>query len=226
MQKLLIWKEIIENIFSISMDSNPSIPVALKWYNLFFKRMFDIALSSIGILLTGWLIAIAYILSSLSTGSNGFFLQKRVGRNGVLFTVIKIRTMRNVTGISTNVTQSNDPRITRLGHFFRKTKIDELPQLFNVFLGHMSFVGPRPDVPGFADKLSGPDRVILSVRPGITGPATIRFRNEEQILAQQADSEKYNQEVIWPEKVRLNREYVEDYSFWRDLRYIWQTIFD
>lgn len=134
--------------------------------------------------------------------------------------------MRNVTGISTNVTQSNDPRITRLGHFFRKTKIDELPQLFNVFLGHMSFVGPRPDVPGFADKLSGPDRVILSVRPGITGPATIRFRNEEQILAQQADSEKYNQEVIWPEKVRLNREYVEDYSFWRDLRYIWQTIFD
>jgi lipopolysaccharide/colanic/teichoic acid biosynthesis glycosyltransferase len=106
----------------------------------------------------------------------------------------------------------------------RTAKIDELPQLLNVLVGQMSFVGPRPDVPGFADALVGAERVILSVRPGITGPATLRFRNEEEILSLQSDPEAYNREVIFPEKVRLNRQYVESYSFWADLKYIYLTV--
>jgi lipopolysaccharide/colanic/teichoic acid biosynthesis glycosyltransferase len=187
--------------------------------------MFDVAVSSIGILLTGWLIGAAYVLSSLDTGSSGFFVQKRVGKNNVLFPMIKIRTMRSVPGISTTVTESNDPRVTRLGRFFRRTKVDELPQLFNVLVGHMSFVGPRPDVPGYADTLTGDDRIILSIRPGITGPATLRFRNEEELLAKQPDPECYNREVIYLEKVRLNRDYFQNYSFLRDIEYMVATVF-
>ncbi len=190
------------------------------------KRLFDIVASLIGLILTGWLILLAFVLSSIDTHQSGFFTQKRVGKNGHLFRVIKIRTMRDLPDIDTTVTRENDPRITRLGRFWRKTKIDELPQLINVFLGQMSFVGPRPDVPGYADQLTGPDRIILSVRPGITGPATLAFRNEEKLLAQQDDPETYNRQVIWPEKVRLNREYIENYSFWQDMKYIWQTIFE
>jgi len=133
--------------------------------------------------------------------------------------------MRDVAGVDTSVTTNTDPRITRLGAFFRKAKIDELPQLINVLLGQMSFVGPRPDVPGFADRLQGEERIVLSVRPGITGPATLKYRNEEEILAQQDDPERYNREVIYPDKVKINVEYVRSYSFWRDLRYIGRTVF-
>ena len=133
--------------------------------------------------------------------------------------------MRSSDTVSTVVTTSTDPRITPLGRFWRRTKIDELPQLFNVLIGNMSFVGPRPDVPGFADLLEGEDRVILSVRPGITGPATLKYRNEESLLASVDDPEAYNREVIFPDKVRINREYIENWSFWRDMRYIFTTIF-
>lgn len=198
---------------------------ALRLKHAVIKRLFDIIVSLIGLVLTGWLILLVFALSSIDTRKNGFFTQQRVGKEGRLFRVIKIRTMRDLPDIDTTVTQDNDPRITRLGRFWRKTKIDELPQLINVLLGQMSFVGPRPDVPGFADRLTGPDRIILTIRPGITGPATLRFRNEECLLAQQEDPEAYNREVIWPEKVRLNREYIKNYSFRRDLTYIWQTLF-
>ena len=133
--------------------------------------------------------------------------------------------MREVPSFDTVVTTSHDPRITRLGRILRKTKIDELPQLINVFLGQMSFVGPRPDVPGFADKLVGPDRIILTIRPGITGPATLKYCKEEELLALQTDPEQYNLEVIFPDKVRINREYIEHYRFWNDIKYILQTVF-
>jgi len=179
----------------------------------------------VGLLLTWWLIAIAWILASVDTGSNGFFTQQRVGLNGRLFNVIKIRTMRVVPEISTTVTTSQDARITRLGRFWRRSKIDELPQLINVLLGHMSFVGPRPDVPGFADRLEGEDRIVLSVRPGITGPATLKYRNEEDILSTLNDPEAYNREVIFPDKVAINRRYVEEWSFLEDVRLIMSTIF-
>lgn len=197
----------------------------MSQWNRVVKRFFDFVVALIGLLLLWWLILIVYILATIDTRKSGFFIQERVGKDGKLFKVIKIRTMRDVPDVNTTVTRENDPRITRLGRFWRKTKIDELPQLINVLLGQMSFVGPRPDVPGFADQLTGPDRIILTVRPGITGPATLRFRNEEQLLAQQDDPEAYNRKVIWPEKVRLNREYVENYSFRQDIKYILQTLF-
>ncbi len=200
-------------------------PLIMSQRDRFLKRLFDLAASLMGLFLLWWLILIAYILASIDTRKSGFFIQERVGKDGKLFKVIKIRTMRDMPSIDTTVTRENDPRITRLGRFWRKTKIDELPQLINVVLGQMSFVGPRPDVPGFADRLTGPDRIILSVRPGITGPATLKFRDEEKLLALQDDPETYNREVIWPEKVRLNREYIENYSFRRDLQYIWRTLF-
>ncbi len=190
----------------------------------FVKRSFDIGLSLLGLLATGWIIVIAWVVSTLETRRNGFFTQFRVGRHGKLFKVIKIRTMRDRPGIDTTVTASGDPRITPLGRFFRKTRIDELPQLINVLLGQMSFVGPRPDVPGFADCLDGYDNIILSIRPGITGPATLKYRDEERLLARQEDPETYNRDVLFPDKVQVNKAYIENYSFTRDLYYLWKTI--
>jgi lipopolysaccharide/colanic/teichoic acid biosynthesis glycosyltransferase len=195
----------------------------LELWERHLKRLFDIIVAAIGLIVLGWLILIAYVLARLDTGESGFFRQTRVGKDGKLFRVIKIRTMRYDPTLQTTVTASTDPRITRLGRFFRRTKIDELPQLINVLRGDMSLVGPRPDVPGFADKLSGEDRIILTIRPGITGPATLRFRNEEGLLAEQEDPEAYNRDVIYPEKVRLNRQYIENYSFRQDLQYILRT---
>lgn len=188
------------------------------------KRSFDVIASLAGLVALGWLIALTWLVASLDTGRSGFFRQTRIGRGGKPFRTIKIRTMRDVPSITTVVTTSRDPRITRVGRALRQTKLDELPQLINVLLGQMSFVGPRPDVPGFADTLDGDDRVILSLRPGITGPATLRFRNEEDILSGQPDPERYNREVIFREKVRLNRQYIERYRFRDDIKYILRTM--
>lgn len=188
------------------------------------KRSFDFAASFLGLLCVSWLIAIAWLLATIDTGVNGFFTQPRVGRHGRLFKVVKIRTMRPNGESGSTVTTAEDPRVTRLGRFWRRTKIDELPQLFNVVVGQMSFVGPRPDVPGFADRLEGEDRIILELRPGITGPAALAYRNEEALLASVPEPERYNREVIYPDKVRINREYIQNWSFWRDLRYILQTL--
>lgn len=188
------------------------------------KRTFDFLCAAGGLLVTFWLIALAWLLASIDTRQNGFFVQQRVGRHGRLFKVIKIRTMRPSVGYTTTVTTEKDPRITPLGRFFRRTKIDELPQLFNVFLGQMSFVGPRPDVPGFADRLEGSERAMLDLRPGITGPATLAYRDEEVLLASQSDPERYNHEVIWPDKVQLNLGYIRNWSLAADLRYIWKTV--
>jgi lipopolysaccharide/colanic/teichoic acid biosynthesis glycosyltransferase len=190
----------------------------------FVKRSFDFSVALAGLVLLWWMILISWALASLDTRSNGFFTQQRVGLNGRLFRVIKIRTMRNDRNFTTTVTTQHDPRITPLGRFWRKTKIDELPQLINVLLGQMSLVGPRPDVPGFADRLQGDDRIILSIRPGITGPATLKYRNEEQLLASVSEPEQYNREVIFPDKVRINRDYAENWSFFRDLKLIKETV--
>jgi lipopolysaccharide/colanic/teichoic acid biosynthesis glycosyltransferase len=188
------------------------------------KRAFDFFVAFFGLIASGWLILLAFLLASLDTRSNGFFVQERVGQNGRIFRVFKIKTMVAREGVSTTVTKSGDPRITTLGHFFRKTKIDELPQLWNVFVGDMSFVGPRPDVAGFADQLEGADKALLSIRPGITGPATLKYRNEEAFLAEVADPETYNFQVLWPDKVRINLEYIHNWSFRSDLGYIWKTV--
>lgn len=191
----------------------------------FLKRAFDFLFSLSGLLVSSILMVIIAILIKLDSPGPVFYRQWRVGKNGKLFKLYKFRTMvKDADRIGGTVTTADDPRTTRIGKILRKFKLDELPQLWNVLKGDMSFVGPRPDVPGFADKLKGKDRIILSVRPGITGPATLKFRDEEELLKQQENPEEYNLKVIWPEKVRINREYVENYSFWKDIKYILLTI--
>ncbi len=197
----------------------------MSTFDKFIKRSFDIFLSSVGIVIFLLPIIFLWGVSSLDTKLNGFFFQKRVGKNGKIFWLIKIRTMKMDNELSTTITTLNDPRITKLGSFFRKYKLDELPQLFNVLFGDMSFVGPRPDVPGYADKLIESEKeIFLSVRPGITGPATIEYRNEEILLKDQKDPFTYNKEVIFPDKVRINIDYIKNWSFSSDLRYIYLTI--
>lgn len=191
------------------------------------KRSFDLVLAIVGLALSWPVLVVAWVVATLDTRANGLFRQTRIGRGGEPFEVLKIRTMRAVGGAT--VTAAGDSRITRSGAVMRKFKIDELPQLLNVLRGDMSIVGPRPDVPGFADKLTGPDRVVLSVRPGITGPAALAYRHEEAILAAADDPETHNREVIWPDKVRINRAYVEDWSLAADLaslRYTLKSVLD
>lgn len=151
------------------------------------------------------------------------FTQKRVGQHGRLFTMYKFRSMMiNHSGSSISV--QGESRITPLGAKLRKYKLDELPELWNVLIGDMSFVGPRPDVPGYADKLEGENRRVLLLKPGITGPASLKYRNEEELLAQQEDPQKYNDEVLFPDKVRINIEYLDHWSFWNDIKIIIYTI--
>jgi lipopolysaccharide/colanic/teichoic acid biosynthesis glycosyltransferase len=199
--------------------------VGLSLGQRFLKRGFDVSVAVVGLIAFGWLILLGWLAATIDTRLNGFFTQTRVGRDGKTFKVIKLRTMKVSKTVTTTVTTSGDPRITKLGSLWRKTKIDELPQLINVLLGQMSLVGPRPDVPGYADRLEGSDRIVLTIRPGITGPASLKYRNEEEILATQLNPERYNREVIFVDKVRINREYVEKYNFLNDLKYIWQTAF-
>ena len=186
------------------------------------KRGFDIFVSATALAVLWPVILVAWRLAARDTGASGLFHQERVGKDGKPFTVHKIRTMRVNRG--STITARNDARITPLGAKLRRLKIDELPQLWNVLVGEMSLVGPRPDVPGYMDKLSGDDREILSLRPGITGPATLKYRDEETLLANAEDPETFNDTVIWPDKVRINREYIRNYSFWRDVRYLLATV--
>ena len=187
-----------------------------------FKVIFDYLLAVFLLILLLPLLLILVVISTLSTGKFGVFSQTRVGKNGKVFRIYKIRSMDVQRGDV--ITAENDPRITKFGHFIRKTKLDELTQLINIVKGEMSFVGPRPDVLGYADKLTGSDRIILSVKPGITGPATIFYRNEEHLLAMQKEKKKYNDEVIWPNKVKINREYLENWTFLNDIKIVIKTL--
>lgn len=202
-----------------------SLAGGLSLRSTIVKRVFDLVFSFLGLFFLWWLILITAFMAKMDTGKSGFFTQQRVGRFGKLFKVIKIRTMRTIPDIETTVTAAGDCRITKLGRFFRKAKIDELPQLINVLLGQMSFVGPRPDVSGFADMLEGDDQVILSIRPGITGPATLQYRNEEKLLASVDDPEIYNRDIIFPDKVKITREYIKNYTLLADIKYIFSTFF-
>jgi len=196
----------------------------LRTLQAFQKRTFDLFFATFGLLTLWWLILITWVCASFETRSNGFFIQKRVGLNGRMFSVIKIKTMRPIPNFETTVTKNGDPRITVLGAFFRKTKIDELPQLWNILVGDMSFVGPRPDVKGYADQLKGSERSILSIRPGITGPASLKYHDEAVLLAKQDDPESYNKNIIWPDKVRINMNYICNWSLKADICYIFKTI--
>jgi len=186
------------------------------------KRCFDIFAAALGLAILWPVIAVAWKLAARDTGATGFFRQERVGRDGKLFKVIKIRTMRAMDG--TTITTASDDRITPLGAKLRRYKIDELPQLWNVLIGDMSVVGPRPDVRGFLDCLEGEDRKLLQLRPGITGPASLKYRDEEEMLANVKNPEQHNTYVIWPDKVRINLEYMRNWSFVEDIRIILRTI--
>lgn len=189
------------------------------------KWLFDRIMSFVGlIVLSPVLLVVALLIRVKMPGGPVLFRQKRVGKDGELFTMVKFRSM-SVSHGGSSVSVAGESRITPLGAKLRKYKLDELPELWNVLVGDMSFVGPRPDVPGYADKLVGEDRVILKLRPGITGPASLKYRNEEELLAGVDDPQTYNDTVIFPDKVRINKEYYYNWSFRKDVRYIFQTIF-
>lgn len=194
---------------------------------MILKWIFDRLVSLIGLVCLSWLYLIVAILIKVKMpGGPVFFVQKRVGRYGKLVKVHKFRSMtvqkKNETFTGIAATEMN--RITPLGAKLRRYKIDELPELWDVFIGNMSFVGPRPDIPGYADRLKGDDLEVLRLCPGITGPASMKYRNEEEILALVDEPRKYNDEVIYPDKVRLNRYYLHNYSFVKDIQMIICTV--
>jgi len=184
------------------------------------KRSFDLIFSIILIPVLIVPIVIFLVIATIDTRQFGLFLQKRVGQHGRLFHIYKIRTLRKEKHVLGHL----DMSATSFGKFLRHYKLDELPQIFNVVSGTMGFVGPRPDIPGFADELKGDDRSILKVKPGITGPATLKYKDEEAILSQQLDPESYNRTIIWPDKVKINKKYIDNYSFSLDLNFILKSL--
>ena len=191
---------------------------------MWFKYVFDRIVSFIGLLIL-WpvLIIVAFLVKHYMPGGPVLFVQKRVGKDGRLFKMYKFRSM-TVNHNGSSISVAGESRITPFGAKIRKYKLDELPELWNVLIGDMSFVGPRPDVPGYADALKGEEREVLNLRPGITGPASLKYRNEEEILAATDNPQKYNDEIIFPDKVRINRYYLNHYSFWMDIKMIFATI--
>ena len=189
------------------------------------KRLFDFFVSLIGLILLSLVLVVIAI--SIKLGSKGpvLFRQKRVGKEGKVFILVKFRSMMVNQNSNNTITSKGDDRITKIGAFLRRYKLDELPELWNVLKGEMSLVGPRPDVSGYADKLKGKDRKILTLRPGITGTASLKYANEEEILDAQDDAQKYNDEVIFPDKVKINLEYYENQTIWLDIKIIFATIF-
>lgn len=189
-----------------------------------FKFIFDRIIAFGGLLILWPILLIVALLIKIKMPEGPIiFKQKRVGLNGKLFTMYKFRSMTVGHGGS-SVSVAGESRITPFGATLRHYKLDELPELWNVLIGDMSFVGPRPDVPGYADQLIGADREVLRLRPGITGPASLKYRDEEELLATQFDPQKYNDEVIFPDKVRINRYYLHNYSFIKDIQMILCTV--
>ena len=189
------------------------------------KRVMDFSFSLLGLVMLLPLFFLLFFLIKSTSKGPFFFIQERVGREGKIFKMIKLRTMYVTNSYRSPITKKDDVQITRVGFFLRRYKLDELPGLINVLLGQMSLVGPRPDIPGYADKLVGSDRVILKLRPGITGPASLKYANEEEILAKQKDPKAYNDKIIYPDKVRINIDYYNNQSIWLDIKIIFVTIF-
>lgn len=188
------------------------------------KYLFDRIMAFIGLVVLSPILFVVWILIRIKMPDGpAVFTQKRVGKGGILFTMYKFRSMSAHHSGST-VSVAGESRITPLGAKLRRYKLDELPELWNVFIGDMSFVGPRPDVPGYADKLEGDDRRVLQLRPGITGPASLKYRDEEVLLAAQANPQEFNDKVIYPDKVRINLYYLDHYSFVADIKMIIATV--
>lgn len=191
---------------------------------MILKYIFDRLTALIGLLFL-WpaLIVVAILIKIKMPGGPVLFAQKRVGQHGRLFTMHKFRSM-TVSHSGSSISVAGEARITPLGATLRKYKLDELPELWDVLIGNMSFVGPRPDVPGYADQLQGEDRRILELRPGITGPASLKYRDEEELLATVKNPQEYNDKVIYPDKIRINLYYLLHYSFVKDIQMIVCTV--
>jgi len=186
------------------------------------KRYFDFILALILLPMLILPIFLLVLFCTIDTRRWGVFSQLRVGQHARLFKIYKLRTLKEERHVLGHLDRS----ATRLGKFLRRTKLDEFPQIFNVLIGNMSFVGPRPDIQGFADELEGEDRKILIVKPGITGPATLKYKYEERVLERQKDPEYFNRTIIWVDKVKINKKYLENYSFSLDLKIIFKSTFN
>lgn len=179
-----------------------------------FKRIFDLFFSLIGLIIVSPILLVLVIISAIDTSSIGVFQQKRVGQFGKVFTIYKFRSIHSKTN-----------QISSVGKLFRKSKLDEIPQLFNILIGDMSFVGPRPDIPGYYDVLKGEDRKILELKPGLTSEASLKYADEEQTLSQKKNPLEYNDSVIFPDKVKMNLDYFYQRSLFLDIKIIFKTIF-
>jgi len=188
------------------------------------KRGFDVVASATLLLVLGPLLVCIAAIVRLAMGGPVIYRQARIGRGGRPFRMPKVRSMVSGSESFGSIAIPGDPRVTELGARLRRTRLDELPQLWSVLKGDMSMVGPRPDVPGYADRLRGSDRRILSLRPGITGPATLRFRDEDEILASQTDPLRFNDEILYPAKTRINIAYLEGWSLRLDIACLLATL--
>ena len=177
------------------------------------KKIIDSCFALFGVVVLFPILLICWLLAAIDTHSNGLFLQARIGQFGKPFTIYKLRTMHFKKG-----------SISKFGAFLRNYKLDELPQLLNVLQGNMSVVGPRPDIPGYYDKLEGKNRLILNLKPGLTSLAAIKYADEDTLLAAVENPQQYNDEVIFPDKVKLNLDYYYNHSFWGDIKIIKKTI--
>ena len=190
------------------------------------KRVFDIVMSGLGLIILSPLFLVLAIWIKLDSAGPVFYRQVRVGRHNKDFRIFKFRSMRVGSDKGSLVTiGGRDPRITRSGYFIRKFKLDELPQLINVFIGDMSLVGPRPEVRHYVDYWTPEQMHVLDVRPGITDPASIKFRNENELLEKAEDPERYYIDVIMQEKLKLYLDYVKHHSFWGDIALIFRTFY-
>lgn len=181
---------------------------------MIIKRIFDFIFSIIALFFFGWIVLVCVFIATIDTQSFGIFTQERIGQHGKKFTIFKIKSMNDRL-----------KTVTWFGRFLRKSKLDELPQLFNILKGDMSFVGPRPDVPGYYDLLEGENRKILELKPGLTSEASIKYRNEEKLLQSVVNPKFYNDEVIFPHKVKMNLEYYYNHNLLLDIKIILKTIF-
>ncbi|MFP8893534.1 MULTISPECIES: sugar transferase [Chryseobacterium] len=179
----------------------------------YWKKVFDFVLSAILILFLMPVLIILFVIASLDTSSNGIFFQTRIGQYGKPFTIFKIKTIHE-----------QKRTCSKIGQTLRKFKLDEFPQLFNIVKGDMSFVGPRPDIEGYYDKLVGEDRKVLELKPGLTCEASIKYRDEEYLLKNQEDPLAYNDEVLFPNKVKMNLDYFEKMSFKNDIKILFKTL--
>ncbi len=185
------------------------------------KRSFDVVLALLLLPFFVVPIGLLTLMATLSTRQWGGFSQVRVGQHGKLFRLYKIRSLKGSDHIDPIAIKNSE---THFGRWLRKTKLDELPQLFNILKGDMSWVGPRPDLPGYADALKGNDRVLLQLKPGLTGPATVKYKDEETLLLQQPNPQQYNDTVIWPDKVKINLAYGKNWSLQKDLYWLWHSL--